>query len=271
MKMAMRAKQQQHLTLAICISMLFAVGCGTTNSRSATEQLLVSDAVDRVISQINFAPLAGQTVYLDSKYIETIKTTGFVNAPYVISCLRQQLTAAGCLLQDAAATADIIVEPRVGTLGSDGHEITFGVPPSTALSSAASIVSNAPAIPLLPEISLAKSDSQSGAAKIGVFAYYRESKQPIWQSGTLVAHSTAKDTWFLGAGPLQYGTIHDGVKFAGSRIGFRKKKKKAPLHRNGPAFEYDEEIVFSKPRELELNPVQTAGLEKPGQTPPKLP
>jgi len=266
----MRAKQQNHqcVVLAACLPILFVVGCGSTNSRSATEQLLVSDAVDRVISQLNFAPLAGQTVYLDSKYILTVKTTGFVNAPYVTSCLRQQLTAAGCLLQDTATTADIIVEPRVGTLGSDGHEITFGVPQSSALSSAASIVSSAPAIPLLPEISLAKSDSQSGAAKIGVFAYYRESKQPIWQSGTLVARSTAKDTWFLGAGPLQYGTIHDGVKFAGSRVGFKKKKKKMPLHRNGPAFEYNEEIVFSKPRELELNNVQTASLEQPEKTPP---
>ena len=171
----MRAKQQNHqcVVLAACLPILFVVGCGSTNSRSATEQLLVSDAVDRVISQLNFAPLAGQTVYLDSKYILTVKTTGFVNAPYVTSCLRQQLTAAGCLLQDTATTADIIVEPRVGTLGSDGHEITFGVPQSSALSSAASIVSSAPAIPLLPEISLAKSDSQSGAAKIGVFAYYR--------------------------------------------------------------------------------------------------
>ena len=76
-----------------CLWLLGAtVGCGTTNSRSATEQMLMSDAVDRVISDINFAPLAGQTIYLDTTYIAAVKGIGFVNAPYVISSLRQQLT-----------------------------------------------------------------------------------------------------------------------------------------------------------------------------------
>lgn len=244
-------------------------GCGTTNSRAATEQLLMSDAVDRVISQINFAPLGGRTVFLDISYVQTVKTAGFVNAPYVISSLRQQLTAAGCLIQDSKDSAEIVVEPRVGTLGTDGHEITFGVPPSSAISSAASIMTNAPAIPLLPEISLAKSDSQAGAAKIGVFAYYRESKEPIWQSGTLMARSTAKDTWLLGAGPLQYGTIHDGVRFAGNRLGFASKKAKKSLARTKPNYEYDDEIVFSPPRNLQLSGVVPASLEKDAKEPEK--
>lgn len=252
----------------IVIGGLFSVtGCGNTNSRTATEQLLMSDAVDQVISQINFAPLAGRTVYLDSTYIVPIKTAGFVNAPYVISSLRQQLTAAGCLLQDTKENAEIVVEPRVGTLGTDGHEITFGIPASQTLNSAASIVSNTPAIPIIPEISLAKSNSQLGAAKVSVFAYYRESRQPIWQSGTLVAKSTAKDTWFLGAGPLQTGTIHDGVQFAGNRIGFGFRRKKTPS-RSKPDFEYNDEIVFGRPRSVELNPVSQATFQNiPGSNP----
>lgn len=222
----------------------------------------MSDAVDQVISRINFAPLAGKTVYLDATYIVPVKTAGFVNAPYVISSLRQQLTAAGCLLQENKTEADIIVEPRVGTLGTDGHELTFGIPASQTLSSAASIVTNTPGIPIIPEISLAKSDSQSGAAKVSVFAYYRESRQPIWQSGTLVAQSTAKDTWFLGAGPLQTGTIHDGVRFAGTRLGFGlAKKKNKTVPRSKPVFEYNDEIVFSKPRTLELNSIVPAAFE----------
>ena len=238
------------LTIATLVSVLS--GCGTTNSRSATEQLLMSDSVDRVISQISFEPLAGQTVFLDVSFIAPVKAAGFVNSQYVISSLRQQLTAAGCLIQDAKESAEIIVEPRVGTLGTDGHEITVGIPTSQAISTAASIVSNAPAIPLLPEISLAKNSSQFSAAKISVFAYYRESRQPIWQSGTLVSHSTAKDTWFLGAGPLQHGTIYDGVRFAGNRIGFPRIRKSLAAHRTKPTYEYDDEIVFSNPRSLEL-------------------
>ncbi|MEE2642192.1 MAG: DUF6655 family protein [Planctomycetota bacterium] len=237
------------------------VGCGTTNSRSATEQLLMSDAVDQVIGQINFAPLTGQTVFLDTSYIVPVKTAGFVNSPYVVSSLRQQLTAAGCLLQETKDAAEIIVEPRIGTLGTDGHEITFGIPASQTLSSAASIVSNTPGIPIIPEISLAKSDSHSGAAKVSVFAYYRESRQPIWQSGTLVAESTAKDTWFLGAGPLQTGSIHDGVQFAGHRLGWRWKNSDPTVERSRPQIEYNDEIVFSKPRSVELNSIVPASFQ----------
>lgn len=252
----------QKLVCVLSVTCALLTGCGTTNSRSATEQLLMSDAVDQVISKINFAPLAGRTVYLDASYVTPVKAVGFVNSSYVISSLRQQLTAAGCLLQDSKTEAEIIVEPRVGTLGTDGHEITFGIPASQALSSAASIVSSAPApIPIIPEISLAKSDAQSGAAKVSVFAYYRESRQPIWQSGTLVAQSTTKDTWFLGAGPLQTGTIHDGVRFAGNRLGWGKKKKAPQIAQSKPTHEYNDEIVFSQPRSVELNSIVPANFE----------
>lgn len=262
------------LGMIIC---LHASGCGTTNSRSATEQLLMSDAVDEVISQLNFGPLAGRTVFLDPTYIEPVKTAGFVNAPYVISSLRQQLTASGCLLQDTKDAAEIVVEPRLGTLGTDGHEMTFGIPPSQSISSAASIVASTPGIPVIPEISLARSDSQSGAAKISVFAYYRESRQPIWQSGTRVAQSTAKDTWFLGAGPLQTGTIHDGPRFAGNRLFPWKKEKGTKLPQTSlaaqdgtnllskPQFRYGEEFNFSKPQPLELNRVLPANFEDPAK------
>ena len=59
------------LTIATLVSVLS--GCGTTNSRSATEQLLMSDSVDRVISQISFEPLAGQTVFLDVSLLLRLK------------------------------------------------------------------------------------------------------------------------------------------------------------------------------------------------------
>ena len=43
---------------AILLS-LALTGCGSTKSRTATEQLLMSDAVDRAIAQIDFSELAG--------------------------------------------------------------------------------------------------------------------------------------------------------------------------------------------------------------------
>ena len=71
--------------------MVCLTGCGTVKSRSATEQLIISDAVDRSVSQIDFRPLSGKKVYLDTQYVRSIKGPGFVNADYIISSLRQQM------------------------------------------------------------------------------------------------------------------------------------------------------------------------------------
>ena len=194
-------------------------GCGTTKSRSATEQLLLSDAVDRAVASIDFRPLAGRSVYLDTQYIKSVKGGGFINANYVVSSLRQQMLAANCNLQEERSEADYVAEVRIGALGTDAHNVTYGIPASSGLSSAASLVPNAPPIPAIPEISIAKKEDEMGAAKLAVFAYHRESRKAVWQSGLSQARSVAKDTWLFGAGPFQSGTIHERPHFAGEELG----------------------------------------------------
>ena len=193
------------------------IGCGTTTKRTATEQLLMSDAVDNAIAKIDFRHLAQQSVYLDTTYVSPVRAQGFVNAPYVISSIRQQLAAAGCRIQDTRDEADIIVEPRIGTLGADGHEVTFGIPKSGGIAAAASAISGNP-LTALPEISFAQSNAQSGVAKVYVFAYSRETKEPIWQSGVAKAESNCSSTWILGAGPIQRGSIFEQPRFAGRKL-----------------------------------------------------
>jgi hypothetical protein len=60
------------------------IGCGTTRmsdtQRTATEQLLISNAVDQAVSQIDFRPLAGKRVYFDAQYLD-----GTVDKGYVVS------------------------------------------------------------------------------------------------------------------------------------------------------------------------------------------
>jgi hypothetical protein len=192
-------------------------GCGTTTNRIATEQLLLSDAVDRAVGKIDFSSLGGKSVFLDTIYLRSVKGVGFVNSEYVISSLRQQLTAARCPIQDNREDAEIVVEARIGALGTDGHEVVYGIPQSGTLSVAAKVLSNSP-VPAIPEISVGKNNAQSGIAKIIVFAYDRESREPVWQSGIAKAESTSKDTWFLGAGPFQEGSIYEGMRFAGKKL-----------------------------------------------------
>jgi len=204
--------------IALLICCLVAAGCGSTKQHTVTEQLLSSDAVDRAVGQIDFTVLRGRKVYLDTSYVQPVKNIGFVNDRYIVSSLRQQMAAAGCQLQDAANDAEVIVEPRIGALGTDSHEVVYGIPSNNLLSSVASIAPNAPAVPVLPEISIAKKNEYMGAAKIAVFAYERESRDPLWQSGIAQAESNARDVWLLGAGPFQNGTIYDRTHFAGSEI-----------------------------------------------------
>lgn len=218
----------------LAVVVLFCLGCGSTQQREATEQLLTSDAVDRSIAQIDFRALSGKTVYFDTTYLKNIKNVGFVNAEYITSSLRQQLVAARCLLKEEKKDAEYVVEARIGVLGNDRHEVTYGMPANNFLNAASSLVPNSPPLPTLPELALAKRNEQLAAAKIGAFAYHRETGEPVWQSGLSTIRSTAKDTWILGAGPIQRGDIYGKTRFAGSELGFSllssdEESESAPL------------------------------------------
>lgn len=97
--------------LGISLACLVACGgCGTTKAYEATEQLLLSEAVDDSIAHIDFRPMSGYRVFLDTQYIKNVKSLGFVNSDYIISSLRQQVVGAGCLLQDKLEEADLVIE-----------------------------------------------------------------------------------------------------------------------------------------------------------------
>src|SRR2546430_9216202 len=83
-------------------------GCGTTRStdtnRTATEQLLVSDAIDRALQSMNLQTLSGQTVFFDDS-----KLADVVDKNYLISSMRQYLLANGCSLREKREDADFVV------------------------------------------------------------------------------------------------------------------------------------------------------------------
>jgi hypothetical protein len=236
-------------------------GCGTTKQAEATQQLLSSDAVDRSVAMIDFSPLEGQKVYFDAKYLQDYKGIGFVNSNYVVSSLRQQMFAAGCLLQEKAEDADYIVEARMGTLGNDEHNIVYGIPANNGLSAAAIAVPNSPPLPAIPEISFARRDDLMGASKIAAFAYHRETQSVVWQSGLSVARSTAKDTWVLGAGPFERGTIHDGWSFAGTRLQLPFLRRKPP--EPAPVASYKQPLLFERPEALAAESATQTRSEQP--------
>ncbi len=177
-------------TLAL-LAPLFA-GCGTTRqtdtNRTATEQLLVSDAIDRAVQSLNLQTLSGQSVYFDESKLGDV-----VDKNYLTSSLRQSLLANGCSLRDKREDADFVVEARAGAVGTDRSDLLFGLPsmnvPQIALVQ--------PVAAVIPEIPIAKRKDQRGIAKIAVFAYHRQTGTPVWQSGLVHEESSANDVWIL--------------------------------------------------------------------------
>lgn len=224
------------------------VGCGTTKIQEATEQLVLSAAVDSSIAAIDFRPLSGYRVYFDDTYIKAVKSNNFVNAEYVISSMRQQIIAAGCKLQEKAELADVIIEGRIGTLGADDHRVTYGIPENNFLGVASTFVApvGAPTA-TIPELAIARRDAREGAAKVAAFAYDRETREPVWQSGTSRSIATSRNTWVLGIGPFQGGSIRESTAIAkqDGKAGAGYVKNMADVNARPPV-NYSAEVKFQR-------------------------
>ncbi len=182
-------------------------GCGINKSRLATEQLVVSEAVDKAVANIDFSALSGQKVYFDTQYLDGITMGPNGNVKYVVSSLRQQMMAYDLRLQEKPETADYIVEGRIGVLANDGYEVTYGIPGNAAAASATALLASpVPVSPQMPELSLGRRNHQAGSAKVGLFAYDRVTREPVWQAGVKRGASDVRDTWFMGLGPYQART-----------------------------------------------------------------
>ena len=244
-----------HFFLCLQVAVVFAfAGCGTTKSFTATEQLLMSDAVDSTLAKMDFRAISGHKVFLDTQYVVgagkvipgVAMPVNLVNSDYVISGLRQQLTAAGCMLVDTKELSEIICEARCGALGTDGHSMIYGLPANNFLNSASFVIPGSPSLPTIPEISVAKRDMKSAAAKVSVFAYDRETREPLWQSGIAQAGSSARDTWILGVGPIQYGTIYNGTRFAGKRFkSFGAKTDESRIAQRANGIDHRKNYLFA--------------------------
>ena len=116
--------------ILLAVTLCCLPGCGTTRQsdtqRTATEQLLISNAVDQAVAHVDFSPLAGKSVFFDPQYFDNTVDKG-----YVISSIRQQLLAHGCTLQEERSRAAYVVEARAGGVGTDRHSVLVGIPEMT--------------------------------------------------------------------------------------------------------------------------------------------
>jgi hypothetical protein len=186
-------------------------GCGTVKttgtSRTGTEQLLLTNAWDSALAKVDFRPLTGVPVYVDTT------NASAVDQGWVVSSLRQALLTQGVLLRAKPEQAQWIVEARVGAYGTDAYNAMVGIPQTTVPPTFTGVPTGT-----IPEIALFKKSHQEAVTKLALFAYDRASGQLVWTSGTVLATSSARDLYVGGVGPIQGGTIRGGTKFIGTKI-----------------------------------------------------
>ncbi len=192
-----RFHSQLMIVLVMCS--LILSGCTTAKrsntSRTAVEQLLISNAIDQSLDKVNFTPFGGHTVYVEEKYAES------VDKAYLVGSLRHRLLAAGARLADKPEDAAITVELRSGGIGTDTSESFVGTP-EIAL----------PGMLTIPEVRFLTKTTQGGTAKIGLVAYDNKTKQVLGQGGMALSQSNDNNWFVAGVGPFQEGTIKSEVK-----------------------------------------------------------
>ncbi|NLY00495.1 MAG: hypothetical protein GXY83_30740 [Rhodopirellula sp.] len=254
---------------ATLLILLMWAGCGTTKwsdtARTATEQLLISDAMDRAVSQLDMRALAGKEIFIDEAPLKSI-----VDTAYLLSTLRQHLLASGAILKEKKDEAEYVVEVRAGAVGTDRHDVLFGVP-ATNIPSVALV----PGVPSsIPEIPLMKKTEQHGVTKIAVFAYNRKTGRPVWQSGVVPGESKAKDFWVFGAGPFQRGSIYEGTEFAGGKLNIPLVDLNKKRQEDREAISVADEAYFVEPEEeseqqVAQQPANKVSQAEPEKSPPK--
>jgi hypothetical protein len=207
----MAASRARRATRVVTFVLATCCGCGTVKmsgtARTGTEQLLLTNAWDSALQKVDFRPLMGVPVYLDTTNVNA------VDQGWVISSLKQAMLAQGVLLRGKPEQAQWIVEARVGAYGTDAYNWMLGIQQTTIPPTFTGIPTGT-----VPEMAFIKKSDQRGVAKLALFAYDRGSGQLVWSSGTMLAESNAKDVYVGGVGPIQSGTIRGGTDFIGVRI-----------------------------------------------------
>ncbi|MDO5553042.1 MAG: hypothetical protein Q4G68_04720 [Planctomycetia bacterium] len=195
----------------LCLSMPWILSCGTTKwsdtSRTATEQLLITSAMEDVIDEFDFYPLTGRRVYINKEGVNC------TDSHYLFSILHQQLAANGVLVQEKKDEADYILEIAPGAVGTNRYDLMYGVP-ETKVPSIIPVGGGSS----IPEISIIKRTDQKAQVKLMMWAYNRASGAIIWQSGTKTKTASIRDRWFLGLGPITKSSFKAGMEVGGDEV-----------------------------------------------------
>jgi hypothetical protein len=239
-------------SLAVVTATLTIIaGCASSRTsntaRTATEQILLSNAIDGALSNVSFEQLRAQKVFIDDKYLDS------VDKGYVMGTLRHRALAAGATLSRTADDADIVLELRSGGIGTDSEESFIGIPsigvPGMALS--------------IPDIKLVSRNTQLGTAKIGMIAYDPTTGSAVGLGGQSTALSKNDDMYVFGMGPFRSGAVRSeresalGYEPASGLFGSAIGRKPTTVARSVPVSLIDGQTT--RVAESPATPGQTSG------------
>lgn len=164
----------------------------TEPPETATEQLLITTAIDNAVANMNVAIPPGTRIFFDGSYFDGIDRDQKVRFPKcAMAAIREKLLRAGALLADDRQSADMIVEARAGGQSVDHNSLFIGIP-SISIPVAPSYY------PITtPELAFFKRDRQTGVAKLAIVAYHQANGAYAASSGPSFGSSNHTETTIL--------------------------------------------------------------------------
>jgi hypothetical protein len=155
--------------------------------QTASEQLLVTTAVDHAIDNLKLPIARGSKVYVDPRFFDVDPSgNNVIMSRYTIGAVRDLVLRAGGDLVDNRKTADLIVEMRNGGQSIDHKTFLVGLPTIPVPIPLTGTVQT-------PELALFKRDNQRGISKIALTIYGTKSGALVGSTGPIYgdAHDTS--------------------------------------------------------------------------------
>ena len=174
--------------LAVTVAMVVS-GCAdpqiTRTGRNAIEQLLLSTAVDRTVSKLDFRMLSGEKVKIDYTNLAPQ-----VDKNYVQATLESHISHAGAVIALKPEEAKYVLRPFSATLATEDNKIMLGTPelPIPIPQVSLSIV--------IPEIPIFKRIRRIGVCKLAVEILDAKTNKQIAMVGPAIS-SSVNTNWIV--------------------------------------------------------------------------
>lgn len=203
-----RSTRRVFPTVCVALGGLLLGGCAsirvTDPARSATEQYLMSQALEQAIAQLSVDTLRDRLVYVDPSYLIGYQERNAVQeTSFLVGELRAKLLGSGVRLTNKREEAQVILEVRSHGVGVDRTEYLLGIPALYLPQLGGS--TGVPAA--IPELAIVKRTTQKGFGSVSFVAYWNNTGELAAQSGPMHGRTSRQDYWFFGIGPSTVGDV----------------------------------------------------------------